>query len=47
VEKKQKRTQILLFLPHREPFKGKKREYAVEPYVLGVWLGDGTEKKLH
>lgn len=44
-EKNKRGHRYYYFLPHREPFKGKKREYAVEPYVLGVWLGDGTEKK--
>ena len=29
-------------LPHKTPLKGEHRELCVNPYVLGVWLGDGT-----
>jgi len=28
-------------IPLKEPLKGVKRELPVDPYVLGVWLGDG------
>lgn len=34
-------------LPRRTPILGDKKELAVEPYVLGVWLGDGTNTKCH
>lgn len=30
--------------PLRDPILGEKKELAVEPYVLGVWLGDGRTK---
>ena len=29
-------------LPHKTPFKGEHKDLFVNPYVLGVWLGDGT-----
>lgn len=32
-------------LPNREPIKGKNKQLFVNPYVLGVWLGDGTNTK--
>lgn len=32
-------------LPKREPFAGERKELPVDPYILGAWLGDGTEKK--
>lgn len=32
-------------LPNREPIKGENKQLFVNPYVLGVWLGDGTNKK--
>lgn len=31
-------------LPLKEPFKGQNKKLPVDPYVLGAWLGDGTEK---
>ena len=34
-----------LYLPIREPMKGVKREFKLHPYVLGAWLGDGTNRK--
>ena len=34
-------------LPRRVPILGDKKALAVEPYVLGVWLGDGTNTKCH
>lgn len=34
-------------LPLRKPICGDEKEFAVEPYVLGVWLGDGTNTAGH
>lgn len=31
-------------LPIKEPFKGNKKELPVDPYTLGVWLGDGANQ---
>ena len=32
-------------LPFKEPILGEYKELPVEPYCLGVWLGDGTTRK--
>lgn len=32
-------------LPNRKPIKGEKQNLIVNPYVLGVWLGDGNNNK--
>ena len=32
-------------LPNRAPIEGEEKPLEVEPYVLGVWLGDGTNTK--
>lgn len=32
-------------IPIKEPIAGTEKKLAVSPYILGVWLGDGTEKK--
>ena len=32
-------------LPFKEPILGEYKELPVEPYTLGVWLGDGTNRK--
>ncbi len=34
-----------LYLPMHEPMIGTKHELKVHPYVLGAWLGDGTNQK--
>ena len=34
-------------LPLRAPIEGEEKTLAVEPYVLGVWLGDGTNTAGH
>lgn len=34
-----------LYLPLREPMQGAERDLKVHPYVLGAWLGDGTNQK--
>lgn len=34
-------------MPLRTPIAGDRKELAVEPYVLGVWLGDGTNTQCH
>ena len=34
-----------IYLPYRQPMVGTKREFALNPYVLGAWLGDGTNTK--
>lgn len=34
-----------IYLPYREPMKGSEKKFALHPYVLGVWLGDGTNTK--
>lgn len=31
-------------IPLKKPFKGITKELPISPYILGVWLGDGTEK---
>lgn len=32
-------------IPLRRPFEGEVKEFPVSPYILGAWLGYGTEKK--
>ncbi len=32
-------------IPNREPFTGIHKEFCIPPYILGAWLGDGTETK--
>lgn len=34
-------------LPEREPIKGEEKHLEVDPYVLGAWLGDGTNTAGH
>lgn len=34
-----------LYLPLREPMKGTHKDLKLHPYVLGAWLGDGTNQK--
>ena len=34
-----------LYLPYRTPMVGEKKDLKVAPYVLGAWLGDGTNQK--
>lgn len=34
-----------LYLPHRTPMIGEEKDLKVHPYVLGAWLGDGTNTK--
>ena len=40
-----KDTRNIFNLPLREPLKGEEKELAVDPYVMGVWLGDGSTTK--
>lgn len=32
-------------IPTKKPLKGEFKDLSVSPYILGAWLGDGTEKK--
>ena len=32
-------------IPLKKPIEGEHKKLAVPPYILGAWLGDGTEKK--
>ena len=34
----------VLQLPHREYVRGEKKDLAIDPYLLGVWLGDGANR---
>lgn len=35
----------VMYLPYREPMQGEAKEFKLHPYVLGAWLGDGTNTK--
>lgn len=34
-----------IYLPLREPLQGEHKDFDLHPYVLGAWLGDGTNTK--
>lgn len=43
-EKGKRGHRYVLQLPHREYVVGEEKELPLDPYTLGVWLGDGTNR---
>lgn len=47
--KEKKRGKIIdrnnIYLPYRKPMQGTEKKFDLHPYVLGAWLGDGTNTK--